>query len=205
MNASAPPSTPNDTGPNDTGHEDAAIELARRLVMIVAGLVALVARRFLREPKLMGLTVRLCGWLGRSAQRFGRAMTRHGAVRTARAGRVRATRTSRAGAMRLPTGRGWLVGALGYEAASYGGYLTLLLAEPGMQAILARSPAAARILRPLCRMLWMPGVVELEKMMAPPEKVARVARAPSPEVTVAVDAVSLPAAAMVCSSFANYG
>ena len=61
--------------------------------------------------------------------------------------------TVRARAVRLPSGRGWLVRALGYEAAGYGSQLAALLAEPELQALLTTVPAAGRILRPLCRML----------------------------------------------------
>jgi hypothetical protein len=53
----------------------------------------------------------------------------------------------------LPTGRGWLVLALGYEAAGYASQLQALLAEPAAARLLAAAPTAGRILRPLARML----------------------------------------------------
>ena len=55
--------------------------------------------------------------------------------------------------VRLPGGRGWLVRALGWEVVAFGSQLEALIAEPEMQALLARVPAAGRLLRPLCRML----------------------------------------------------
>ena len=131
---------------------DVAPELVQRLGWIVAGVAALVARRFLREPKYFALIIPLWGWLGRSGRRFGRvraeARPRVEAVR-----RVRGVATPRATGVRLPSGRGWLVRALGWEAAGYGSQLAALLAEPELQALLTTVPAAGRILRPLCRML----------------------------------------------------
>ncbi len=53
----------------------------------------------------------------------------------------------------LPRKFGWLVAAGKHQAACYGGQLKHLLNEPEMQALLAASPQAKRILRPLCRAL----------------------------------------------------
>jgi hypothetical protein len=39
------------------------------------------------------------------------------------------------------------------DAAARGNHLNLLLAEPEMQELLAASPRAVRILKPICRML----------------------------------------------------
>ena len=118
----------------------AAPEMVRRLGVIVAGMIAVVARRFLRDPQFSAVIVPLCGWLGRAVRRFGRVV-----ARPARAvARVR---------VRLPGGKGWLVRALGWEMAGYGSQFEAWLAEPEVQALLARLPAAGRVLRPLCRML----------------------------------------------------
>ena len=109
-----------------------ALERARRLAAILAGLAALVARRFLREPKLLALILPLWGWLGRTARRFERAVT---GVRRARvcadAPRVAnaATTQVRAPRVRLPGRHGWLVRVLGYEAVAYRSQLEALLRE----------------------------------------------------------------------------
>ena len=132
---------------------DSAPELALRFGAILAGLVALVARRFLRMPHLLGFTLLLCGRLGRMARRFERLMTLP--TRAPRA-RIRQDDSVRVRSPALPSGRGWLVRELGYEAAGYGSQLEHLLAEPGVQALLARVPAVGRILRPVCRMLGVP-------------------------------------------------
>ena len=136
------------TSPSDL--ETAAPELVRRLSVILMGLAALVAARFLRNPRLVGLIGPLWRRLTRVAGRVSRVMARRP---------VRA-RVSRAGlgagapaALRLPQGRLWLVRELGWEAAGLGCQLEALLAEPGMRAVLAGVPGVGRILRPICRML----------------------------------------------------
>ena len=148
MNASSSPFSLPDTAP----------ELARRLGVILAGLAGLVARRFLRMPHLVGLTVLLWGRLNRAVRRFDRVLARRGVGRAARVRAARADRV-RARSLGLPSGRGWLVRELGYEAVGYGSQLAALLADPAMQAALAAMPQAGRILRPLCRMLGLPAAI----------------------------------------------
>ena len=131
---------------------DVAPELVQRLGWIVAGLAAVVARRFLKEPKFFALIIPLWSWLGRSGRRFGRVKVQPVAVVPVRAVMPRVAGVRPVG-VRLPSRRGWLVRALGYEAAGYGSQLAALLAEPELQALLTTVPAAGRILRPLCRML----------------------------------------------------
>ena len=156
--------------------------MARRLGLIIVGLVALVARRFLRMPHLMGLTLALCARLGRAGRRFARAIARPGKARGARGPHADTSRADGAQirAVALPSGRGWLVRELGWEAAGYGCQLEALIAEPAMQALLASLPATGRILRPLCRMLGVAtpvavveGPAEIE---APVEKIRRARR-----------------------------
>ncbi len=143
----------------------AAPEMVRRLGVIVAGMIAVVARRFLRDPQFSAVIVPLCGWLGRAVRRFGRVVARPAVARfrpvavatvVATAVATVDARPARAVArvrVRLPGGKGWLVRALGWEMAGYGSQFEAWLAEPEVQALLARLPAAGRVLRPLCRML----------------------------------------------------
>ncbi|MBV8525872.1 MAG: hypothetical protein JOY71_27800 [Acetobacteraceae bacterium] len=56
---------------------------------------------------------------------------------------------------RLPGGFGWLI-RLVPGAAVYGSQVQYLLADPEMAALLASTPQAGRILRPLCQMLAIP-------------------------------------------------
>ena len=128
-----------------------APDLARRFGLIIACLVALVARRFLREPRLIALIIPLCTRLKRAAHRFERLMVGLAAGTPSRPHH----QSGPGGPHRsvLPTGRGWLIRVLGYEAAGYASQLQALLAEPAAVELLAAAPTAGRILRPLSRML----------------------------------------------------
>jgi hypothetical protein len=53
----------------------------------------------------------------------------------------------------LPSGFAWLCPLVPAKAAIYGNHLMLVLAEPEMQELLAASPRAVQILKPVCRML----------------------------------------------------
>jgi hypothetical protein len=53
----------------------------------------------------------------------------------------------------LPSGFAWLCPLMPAEAAIRGNHLMLVLAEPEMQELLAASPRARAILKPICRML----------------------------------------------------
>ena len=72
----------------------------------------------------------------------------------------------------LPRRFGWLVIAGGYQAAGYGSQLQTVLNRPEMVELLAASPQAQRMLRPLCRALAM----ELPWVRGEPPK----AREPKP-------------------------
>jgi hypothetical protein len=133
-----------------------APDLARRFALIVAGLAALVAHRFLREPRLSSYIVPLWTRLTRAATRFERLMARL-ATNSLPKPRIRPRRLKPHAAQTtpLPTGHGWLIRALPHEAAVYAAQLESLLAEPAAADLLAASPAAGRILRPLARMLGL--------------------------------------------------
>ena len=109
---------------------DSAPALALRLGLILAGVVALVARRFLRMPRLMRFTILLCARLGRAARRFARLMTQPKRPHRARPALTRARQTNpdRVRPLALPRGQAWLVRALGYEAAGFGSQLQAFLA-----------------------------------------------------------------------------
>ena len=64
--------------------------------------------------------------------------------------------------MAIPRRFGWLVQAGGHQATGFGVQLQTELNTPEMVALLAASPQARRILRPLCRALAVevPGVCE---------------------------------------------
>ena len=153
------------------GLPDTAPELARRFAMIMAGLAALVARRFLRMPHLSGFTVQFCSYLNRAVRRFYRALTTTAKRRAplVRADGVKSGRVKSAlvRPVSWPSRRGWIVRELGWEAASYLGYLEALLAEVATRAALAAAPGTGRILRPICRMLGVTAAVTPRKIEVP--------------------------------------
>lgn len=154
---------------------DRAPELAQRLAAILLGLAGVMARRFLKDPRLVGLIGPLWRRLTRIARRFEGAATRPARKRTARpAQRAAATQVANC----LPGRRGWLVHELGWEAAGYASQLAHLLAEPEMQALIAAAPRVERVLRPLCRMLGY-DLAAVPQMVAPPLVLA--APVPPPE------------------------
>lgn len=170
--------------------QDAVPELARRVGLILAALAALVAARFLRRPGLAGLIVPLWRRLTHVARRL-RAAARPGRVcRPAGAGAAVAGEDPgwRLPAVRLPTGRGWLVRELGWEAVGFGSQLAAVLAKPEMQAALAALPRLGRVLRPVCAMLG------LDCLAVERPKAANVARpvAARPAPVVAPPRVEIP-------------
>jgi len=121
-------------------------------------------RRLLSEVLALLLYRRLgeiCGKIERLAMRFHAGRLRRRAPRTSIVVRV----TAKTGARIWPGRFAWLVRAASYQAAGYGCQLRHILEQPEMVELLKASPQAARILRPVCRMLAIetsllrPGVV----------------------------------------------
>ena len=161
-----------------------AADLARRLAVILGALAAVIARRFLRMPGRMALILPLWRWLTHAARRFERAALRPEVARRIRPARAAGKVRAAGGDVRLPSGHGWLVRELGWEAAGHGSQLAHLLAQPEMQALLAAAPGVGRVLRPLCRVLGLdpapvarPGAVAAETAVAPKPRRVRAARA----------------------------
>jgi hypothetical protein len=73
----------------------------------------------------------------------------------------------------LPCRFAWLVREVGWEAAGFGCQLRALLERPEMVAFLAACPQAARVLRPVCRMLAIETTV-LRTGVEPTVRAARV-------------------------------
>ena len=144
-------------------------DFAPRFVMIMTALAALVAARLLRHPRLCALIVPLWTRITRAGRRFERLMTRLAAGKPAKP-----HRSGRGGPHRniFPTGRAWLVVALGSEGACLASQLQALLAEPGAADLLALVPSAGRILRPLSRMLAI-GAYTLRSRPVRPAPVAK--------------------------------
>ena len=143
-----------------------ALAFAARFSVIIAALVALIARSFLRHPSLAPLIVPLCGRLNRAARRLAAIMSRHGAPRRDEVSDRGAPSRPESGAASssprrnpepsIPTTQAWLVHTLLHEAAAYRSQLAHLLSEPGISELLDAAPSARRLLRPLARMLGLP-------------------------------------------------
>jgi hypothetical protein len=128
--------------------------------MIMANLAALVPARFHRNPTFVHLILPLWYRFTRTARRFERLMARiaTNTLPKPRRPRPHSSRPHRltpdaARLPALPTGHLWLIRAIPYEVAAYASQLNHLLADPATVEILATFPAAARLLRPLARML----------------------------------------------------
>jgi len=130
-----------------------APDFAARLGIILAGLAALIARRFLHDPFRADLIVPLWKHITRAARRLDRAFARLAAGLSPRPSRPHAAGPHTRSV--LPTRRGWLVVALGSEAAAYASQIEFLLAEPEAAAALANSLAARRTLAPIRHMLGL--------------------------------------------------
>ena len=119
-----------------------AVGKAIRPGFIPAALAVLVMLRIRRvRGILLALEVRfLAGQVFRRSARFSGPVVRERVVRVAAVDP-------------LPRGFAWLYPLVPGDAACFGGYLRVVLAEPGMRRLLAACPQAVRALRPLCRML----------------------------------------------------
>ena len=113
-----------------------------RLATILAGLAALIACRFARDPFRAPFIVPLWKHITRAVRRLQRALARLAAGRASRPSQPHASGPHLKPV--LPTGRAWLVRALGSEAAAYASQIAFLLAEPEAADALARSAAAVR-------------------------------------------------------------
>ena len=125
--------------------------------------------------------------LGEICRKFERLAARFQAghvCRRARRGHGGARHAGKTGARLWPARFGWLVRAASYQAAGYGAQLRHILEQPEMVALLKAAPQAARILRPVCRMLAIetailqPGIAVPERVKKPVPPRVRSPRAP---------------------------
>ena len=143
-----------------------ADHLACRLSAILAALALLIAAQF----RILGpVTVPLHARINRAARRLARLLVRLAAGRLPRPHVARPGRPGGPPSFQFSRRPAWLVEVLGYPAAGYASQLQALLHNPATQAALAAAPpsvcaAAARTLRPLCRLLG----VTLPPTLQPP-------------------------------------
>ena len=138
---------------------------AATLRLIVRGLLAVLGSFGLEPGRGQILYNRISRILGRIERMLLRFRAGRLWRRSARAARVGAIRKANC-TLQLPRRYGWLVRIGGYRAAGFGSQLQTVLATPEMAELLAASPQAARVLRPLCRAL----AVEIPGWPAAPRK-----------------------------------
>jgi len=152
--------------------------LPTSFTLILATLRALVAAHAAKDRARAPFLVLVWGAIGRAATRFERLYARWQAgtlapPRPSRAGQPRqrsaAPRPPPPHLPRLPTSQAWLLRHV-QPAAVSGCQLQNLLATPELAEFLRAAPHAARILRPLCRML---GITPLPPPLQPPPRAPR--------------------------------
>ena len=143
--------------------------LSACFALIIEGLCKAVAARAPRHLKAV-LLVMVDGRLRRLVARFDR-LVKQAASGTVPMQRVAAARLPDAARLRQrwPNGFAWLV-RLVPEAAVFGCQLQHLLLQPEMVALIAETPRAERMFRPLGRMLAVPMGPSLPKPAKPHEQ-----------------------------------
>jgi len=139
--------------------------LAAQLAAILVPLAAAIAAGFLRRPALVGLIPLLWRRLTHVARRFAavRGVAERPRQPVLRRAVVLEHKTAPVAGPRLPGRRGWVVEALGYQAANYASQLAHLLATPEMRAAIDAAPGFGRVLRPVC---WMLGIARQQATSA---------------------------------------
>ena len=143
-----------------------APDVARRLAPILLALAALVASALSRHPTHIRHVYGIWARVTRASHRFARLMDRLAAGKPTRVRAKRPPAVPRPpieGALRtgpnpagpIPRGHGWLIHAIPYHAMAYTSQLEHLFAQPDARAVLEASPQAARLLRPICRLLGL--------------------------------------------------
>jgi len=125
-----------------------------RFALVIDGLYRAVAARIAARTITAALITLICGRLRRIDTQLQALIARF------RAGTLRVVvATPRHAPVpprpALPSGFGWLLPLVPCEAACHASQLRAVLAEPEMAALIAATPQAARLLRPLCRVLGL--------------------------------------------------
>ena len=147
----------------------------KKFSLFLTHLQAAIAARAARDRALTVLLVALWGRLARMRTRMERliALWRAGKLPAPLPSRAKRARDHAVGTpqkIRFPTAPGWLRRKLGYDVAAFGSQLHHLLTEDECAAFLTACPQAARILRPLLRMLTaapLPNLVRRSKPTMP--------------------------------------
>src|SRR5690348_15536876 len=132
-------------------------DLSGRLEQLLAALLKVVGNRSYLVPGLQEPVVPFRKRIARDTRRLQRLLARlaAGKLPTSRQCKPRGPRKAPYRKPVLPTARGWLGQAGGYDARGIGSQLEYLLSEPDAAALLA-IPAFARIINPFRHMLGNP-------------------------------------------------
>lgn len=137
----------------------ATLSATDRFALVIDGLCRAVAAQISVRSMTGALILLIWRRLRRINVRFQAlaAAIRSGAHCRAQAAPRRAAthRASRPASPGLPREFAWLLRLVPWEAACFAGQLRVVLADPEMVALIAASPRAGSILRPLCRMLGL--------------------------------------------------
>jgi len=149
---------------------------------------------------------RICGQMERMCQRFAAGRLWRRVARADGDARVVADGRARAVALlRWPGRFGWLVRAAAWHAAGYGCQLREVLVQPEMVALLKAAPQAARVLRPLCRMLAVDASLLRPGVAAVPARVVEVGRVRVRKPRVVIDFGRIPLPRGVLSAARRQG
>jgi len=119
---------------------------------VLVALAKVFADHFPRDHQHAALIHPLWRYIRHTHQRFTRLMARLAAGKAPRPSRPGRPGSGKP-AIRFSHRKAWLMVALKHHGALWARRLDEVLAEPEAAAILAASPQAQRLLRPLCRML----------------------------------------------------
>ena len=146
-----------------------ALPAVERLALSLDGLARCVAARIVARVMSAAMIVLVCARVRRAERDIRGLLARFqaGRLRVSAVPRVGRGGGGRNGPRVLPSRFGWLLALAPGEAACFAGQIRAVLAEPDMEALIALSPQARRVLGPVCRMLG----IERE-MIAVPRPVA---------------------------------
>ena len=135
-------------------------EAIRRFVMAIGGLCEAIGRAFNPNPNPPVPGLSIYNYILRTRARFERLMARLLAGIPHRARKPREKSQHRESdrktpRLRLPTRKGWLAAELRDYSHFYAAGLRDTLNTPETATLIAQSPQAQRLLRPLCRMLGL--------------------------------------------------
>jgi len=155
--------------------------LSQRLAAVVKQLRTAMGTHGLQDPVSQALLILLFNHLGRALHRFA-SLAQRVAAGTAAIRKRPPPATPRPAAAKppkltFPRRWCWLFKiAPGHQMAAGRGHLRILLADPDMAAFLEVAPQAARLFRPLCRILGIAKAPDLPTILFP----ERPKRAPKP-------------------------